>query len=304
MYWRRFFLFMNVNISCKDRDETLWCNDIFQPPGGDIVLVTERRGRTLPDFDLDEETLACWYMRLLLSLSLFKNYLLIRMLNKERLRGNRQSWMTELWLLVQWEEQEQNRGRERHICLQESQDRIISSKLVETGPLGMQHCPVVPSHSTPTIHKWVQFKTIPKVQSAYQNIKNTQNKSTRKRKSTNVRKWETSNSSTCLSESPAVCSSAMSSAIAFVWICWFVLGTEEKGNSYGFKNNNMDRVVNKITPDTVTYTWRWAMSLSIVTSCLTCRNRPWLLSTMLSRMSKDTCCMETSVGLALTKLAI
>lgn len=46
------------------------------------------------------------------------------------------------------------------------------------------------------------------------------------------------------------------------------------------------------------------MSLSIVTSCLTCRKRLWLLSTMLSRMSKDTCCIEASVGLALTKLAI
>lgn len=46
------------------------------------------------------------------------------------------------------------------------------------------------------------------------------------------------------------------------------------------------------------------MSLSIVTSCLTCRKRPWLLSTMLSRMSKDTCCMEASAGLALTKPAI
>lgn len=54
----------------------------------------------------------------------------------------------------------------------------------------------------------------------------------------------------------------------------------------------------------VTYTWRWAMSLSIVTSCLTCRKRLWLLNTMLSRMSKDTCCIEASVGLALTKLAI
>lgn len=54
----------------------------------------------------------------------------------------------------------------------------------------------------------------------------------------------------------------------------------------------------------VTYTWRWAMSLSRVTSCLTCRKRLWLLSTMLSRMSKDTCCIDASVGLALTKLAI
>lgn len=54
----------------------------------------------------------------------------------------------------------------------------------------------------------------------------------------------------------------------------------------------------------VTYTCRWAMSLSMVTSCLTCRKRLWLLSTMLSRMSKDTCCIDASVGLALTKPAI
>lgn len=46
------------------------------------------------------------------------------------------------------------------------------------------------------------------------------------------------------------------------------------------------------------------MSLSIVTSCLTCVKRLWLLSTMLSRMSRDTCCIDASVGLALTKLAI
>ena len=54
----------------------------------------------------------------------------------------------------------------------------------------------------------------------------------------------------------------------------------------------------------VTYTWRWATSLSMVTSCLTCRKRPWLLSTMLSRMSRDTCCIDASADLALTKLAI
>lgn len=54
----------------------------------------------------------------------------------------------------------------------------------------------------------------------------------------------------------------------------------------------------------VTYTWMWAISLSIVTSCFTCRKRLWLLSTMLSRMSKETCCIDASVDLALTKLAI
>lgn len=46
------------------------------------------------------------------------------------------------------------------------------------------------------------------------------------------------------------------------------------------------------------------MSRSIVISCLTSRKRLWLLSTMLSRMSKDTCCIDASVSLALTKLAI
>lgn len=37
---------------------------------------------------------------------------------------------------------------------------------------------------------------------------------------------------------------------------------------------------------------------------MTCRKRLLLLCTMLSRMSSDTCCMEASVTLALTKLAI
>lgn len=53
-----------------------------------------------------------------------------------------------------------------------------------------------------------------------------------------------------------------------------------------------------------TYTCSCESSLSRVTSCLTCWKRLLLLSTMLSRMARDTCWMDASSTVALTKLAI